>query len=119
MAGRSDSSFSSAPSWIVKRASSRAMVMGATLAWGTDISGASPVGCDVVLWAWLIRHGESESNAGTPSAEPGASPLTARGREQAAGLAATLPEPPTLIVASPYRRAAQTAEPTAARFPDV
>jgi 2,3-bisphosphoglycerate-dependent phosphoglycerate mutase len=72
-----------------------------------------------VLRAWLIRHGESESNAGTPSAEPGASPLTARGREQAAGLAVTLPETPALIVTSPYRRAVQTAEPTIARFPDV
>ena len=72
-----------------------------------------------MLRAWLIRHGESESNAGTPSAEPGASPLTARGREQAARLAATLPEPPALIVTSPYRRAAQTAEPTIARFPEV
>ena len=90
-----------------------------TLVRGTDSSGASPVGCAVVLLAWLIRHGESESNAGTPSAQPGASPLTARGWEQAEGLAATLPEVPALIVTSPYRRAAQTAEPTVARFPDV
>ena len=72
-----------------------------------------------MLRAWLIRHGESESNAGTPSADPGASPLTVRGREQAAHVAAALPEQPALIVTSPYLRAAQTAEPTAARFPDV
>jgi broad specificity phosphatase PhoE len=67
----------------------------------------------------LIRHGESESNAGTPSADPGASPLTTRGREQADRVAAVLPEQPALIVTSPYLRAAQTAEPTAARFPDA
>lgn len=72
-----------------------------------------------MLRAWLIRHGQSESNAGTPSAEPGASPLTARGVEQAVGIAATLPETPALIVSSPYRRAAQTAKPTIARFPEV
>jgi 2,3-bisphosphoglycerate-dependent phosphoglycerate mutase len=72
-----------------------------------------------VLRAWLIRHGESESNAGAPSADPGASVLTARGEEQAARLAAALPEAPALIVASPYRRAAQTAASASARFPDV
>ncbi|HYQ65121.1 histidine phosphatase family protein [Actinophytocola sp.] len=72
-----------------------------------------------MLRAWLIRHGESESNAGTPSTVPGASPLTARGREQAERVAAALPEQPALIVTSPYLRAVQTAEPTVARFPDV
>lgn len=91
--------------------------MGGTLTRATDNFGT--VGFAVVLRAWLIRHGESESNAGTPSAEPGVSPLTARGWEHAKALAAALPEAPALIVTSPYRRAAQTAEPTIARFPDV
>lgn len=68
---------------------------------------------------WLVRHGESESNAGAPSADPGAPVLTARGRVQADRLAAALPEAPALIVASPYLRAAQTAAPTIARFPRV
>lgn len=72
-----------------------------------------------MLRVWLVRHGQSESNAGAPSADPGAPPLTARGHEQADRLAAALPEAPALIVASPYRRAAQTAEPTSARFPHV
>lgn len=72
-----------------------------------------------MLRVWLVRHGESESNAGAPSDDPGASVLTARGREQADRVAATLPERPALIVTSPYVRAAQTAEPTIARFPDV
>jgi probable phosphoglycerate mutase len=72
-----------------------------------------------VLRAWLIRHGQSESNAGAPSADPGASPLTDRGREQAVRVATAMPVPPTLVVASPFLRAAQTAEPTMARFPDA
>jgi probable phosphoglycerate mutase len=72
-----------------------------------------------VLRAWLVRHGESESNAGAPTADPGAAPLTARGHDQAAGVAAAMPDPPALIVTSPYLRAAQTAEPTIARFPDA
>lgn len=72
-----------------------------------------------MLRVWLIRHGESESNAGIPSADPGASPLTARGKAQADRVAAQMPERPALIVTSPYLRAAQTAEPTMARFPDV
>jgi broad specificity phosphatase PhoE len=67
----------------------------------------------------MVRHGESESNAGAPTADPGAAPLTARGHDQAAGVAAAMPDPPALIVTSPFLRAAQTAEPTIARFPDA
>ncbi|AGM09535.1 histidine phosphatase family protein [Amycolatopsis keratiniphila] len=66
---------------------------------------------------WLIRHGESESNAGLPGGEPGASALTELGRRQAAEIAKSLAEPPRLIVTSPFLRARQTAEPTIERFP--
>jgi broad specificity phosphatase PhoE len=69
--------------------------------------------------AWLIRHGESESNAGLPTQGPGASPLTPIGHEQADLVAQVFREPPVLIVASPFRRAIQTAEPTIRRFPEV
>jgi broad specificity phosphatase PhoE len=72
-----------------------------------------------VLRVWLVRHGQSESNAGIPSADPGESHLTALGRGQAERVATAIPEPPALIVVSPYRRAAQTAEPTIGRFPTV
>jgi 2,3-bisphosphoglycerate-dependent phosphoglycerate mutase len=72
-----------------------------------------------VLRIWLVRHGESESNTGVPSGEPGESPLTARGWEQAERVAAVLPEAPALIVTSPFRRAAQTAEPTIARYAEA
>ena len=68
---------------------------------------------------WLIRHGQSESNAGLPTNGPGASPLTERGRRQAARMAETFTEPPALIVSSPFLRARQTAEPTMERFPEV
>jgi 2,3-bisphosphoglycerate-dependent phosphoglycerate mutase len=68
---------------------------------------------------WLIRHGQSESNAGLPTNGPGASPLTALGREQAARMAAAFPEPPGLVVSSPFVRARQTAEATVERFPEV
>ncbi|XRQ09967.1 histidine phosphatase family protein, partial [Actinomadura welshii] len=68
---------------------------------------------------WLIRHGQSESNAGLPTDGPGASPLTARGRDQARRTAAAFTAPPALIVSSPFVRARETAAPTVERFPDV
>jgi len=71
------------------------------------------------LIAWLIRHGESEGNAGLPTRNAGDSALTTRGVEQARLVAAAFAASPSLIVVSPYRRAAQTAAPTVARFPAV
>jgi broad specificity phosphatase PhoE len=67
----------------------------------------------------LIRHGESESNAGLPSSVPGSSPLTELGRRQAERVAASFAGPPSLIVSSSYVRAQQTAAPTVSRFSDV
>ncbi len=66
---------------------------------------------------FLIRHGESESNAGLPSATADSALLTPRGRQQAELVARAIAEVPALIVTSPYRRARQTAEPTIGRFP--
>lgn len=68
---------------------------------------------------WLIRHGQSESNAGLPTNGPGAAPLTTRGREQAARIAEVFTAPPDLIVSSPFVRARQTAQATIERFPEV
>ncbi|WP_051468724.1 histidine phosphatase family protein [Actinomadura oligospora] len=68
---------------------------------------------------WLIRHGESESNAGLPTNGPGASPLTPLGRRQAERVAALFPSAPSLIVSSDFVRARETAAPTRARFPGV
>jgi 2,3-bisphosphoglycerate-dependent phosphoglycerate mutase len=70
-----------------------------------------------VTRVFLIRHGESESNTGLPSADPGAIPLTAAGHRQAEQIARVLADVPALIVTSPYLRARQTAEPMVSRFP--
>lgn len=70
-----------------------------------------------MIRVFLIRHGESESNAGLPSADPGATPLTAAGHRQAEQVARVLADVPALIVTSPYLRARQTAQPTVSRFP--
>ncbi|MBW8486153.1 histidine phosphatase family protein [Actinomadura parmotrematis] len=69
--------------------------------------------------AWLIRHGQSESNAGLPTNGPGAAPLTELGHAEARRVAARFDAPPALIAVSPFRRARETAAPTIARFPDV
>ncbi|MBG0819293.1 histidine phosphatase family protein [Planomonospora sp. ID91781] len=68
---------------------------------------------------WLVRHGQSESNAGLPTDGPGTAPLTALGREQAARTAEAFTAPPDLVVSSPFARARQTAGATVARFPGV
>src|SRR3569833_2399445 len=68
---------------------------------------------------WLIRHGQSEANAGLRSASAAGIPLTALGREQAAAVARGFEEPPEEIAYSTYVRAAQTAEPTRTRFPET
>ncbi len=70
-----------------------------------------------VIRVFLIRHGESESNAGLPCADPGSIPLTAGGHRQARQVARVLPGLPALIVTSPYLRARQTAQPAISRFP--
>ena len=66
---------------------------------------------------WLIRHGQSESNAGLPSTDWRAIPLTGLGQRQAEHVAGVFAEPPRLIVASPYLRARLTAQPTIERYP--
>jgi 2,3-bisphosphoglycerate-dependent phosphoglycerate mutase len=70
-----------------------------------------------VVRVFLIRHGESESNAGLSSADPGSIPLTPTGHLQAGQIARVLADVPALIVTSPYLRARQTAQPTITRFP--
>lgn len=68
---------------------------------------------------WLIRHGESTSNAGGACESPQAIPLSEKGRQQARDLAECFPYKPELIVYSPYLRTRETAEPLMQRFPDV
>jgi 2,3-bisphosphoglycerate-dependent phosphoglycerate mutase len=68
---------------------------------------------------WLIRHGESTSNAGEATKDASSIPLTDRGWQQARETACKFAIAPDLIVVSPYLRARQTAAPTAELFPDV
>src|SRR4051794_23129291 len=68
---------------------------------------------------WLIRHGESESNAGLPTSDTAKIVLTPRGHAQAECMAAASPPPPVAIITSPYLRAVQSAQPTIRRFPQA
>jgi broad specificity phosphatase PhoE len=67
----------------------------------------------------LVRHGESESNAGFVTEDAGSALLTPLGERQAEAVAARLTVAPALIVVSPYQRARLTAAPTLAQFPGV
>jgi 2,3-bisphosphoglycerate-dependent phosphoglycerate mutase len=68
---------------------------------------------------FLIRHGESESNAGGRTQAPHSTDITERGRAQAHRLAKTWKDEPHLIVTSPFIRTKHTAAPLIERFPDV
>lgn len=67
----------------------------------------------------LIRHGESESNAGAVSDDASSASLTPLGVRQAQAIAEWLDTPPARFIVSPYRRAEQTAAPSLARHPHV
>ncbi len=66
---------------------------------------------------WLIRHGQSASNAGLPTNGYGEVPLTALGRRQAQEVADRVDRQPDLVVASAFLRAIDTAQPILARWP--
>jgi broad specificity phosphatase PhoE len=68
---------------------------------------------------WLIRHGQSEMNAGALADTPASSPLTELGRQQIEAVVAHIPQRPDLIVSSSYTRAAESADMLCQRFPDV
>ncbi|HYD17435.1 MAG TPA: histidine phosphatase family protein [Patescibacteria group bacterium] len=68
---------------------------------------------------YLIRHGESASNAGEKTTDAGSTTLTERGWQAARANAATFPHKPDRVITSRYIRTAQTAEPFLARFQGV
>src|SRR5947207_12823321 len=74
--------------------------------------------CDDMHKFFLIRHGESQSNAGLATADPKNVALTSGGNEQAAQIAAFLKEYTSLnlIITSAYLRANQTAASTKDAF---
>ncbi|MCA9265215.1 MAG: histidine phosphatase family protein [Planctomycetales bacterium] len=65
---------------------------------------------------WLVRHGESESNAGLATRDAVTIPLTTTGHDQAALVAGHFQSAPRKIVVSHYTRAQQTAAPLIERF---
>ena len=66
---------------------------------------------------WLIRHGQSTSNADLPATEYGEVPLTALGHRQAREVADRVQRQPDLLIASSFLRTRATAEPIRARWP--
>ncbi len=66
---------------------------------------------------WIVRHGESTANAGGITSDHKTIPLSAHGQTQAQDLSLSYPEPPTLIITSPFDRTRQTAEPTIKKYP--
>ncbi len=68
---------------------------------------------------WLIRHGESISNANLPTTHPAASELTEKGHREAEYVVQAFTRKPDLVVVSPYIRARQTAVPTINHFDPV
>src|SRR5258708_17602897 len=68
---------------------------------------------------WLIRHAQSESNAGLLTRNVSQIRLTALGEIQAQHVVHLFEETPSLIVTSPYLRTQQTAQPTQERFSQV
>lgn len=67
-----------------------------------------------MITVFLVRHGESQANAGVATPDPVKVKLTSLGEKQAKQVAAFFQEsvPLNLIVHSPYLRTKQTAEPT-------
>lgn len=68
---------------------------------------------------WLVRHGQSASNAGELTTNEHSTPLTPLGEEQSARFADWFTAVPDLIVISPYWRTQQTSRYLQQRFPNV
>lgn len=66
---------------------------------------------------WLVRHGQSTSNAGLPATGYDDVPLTALGHQQAREVANMVQDQPDMLIVSPFLRAHATAEPIRARWP--
>jgi broad specificity phosphatase PhoE len=60
---------------------------------------------------WLIRHGQSQANAGVATQHPKTIELTDLGREQAQRVAESIAFTPQRIIVSPYTRTLDTARP--------
>ncbi|MGE0653784.1 MAG: histidine phosphatase family protein [Alphaproteobacteria bacterium] len=66
---------------------------------------------------WLVRHGQSASNAGLPAVGHAETPLTALGQAQAREVARRVERQPDLLIVSPFLRTQETAAPIRERWP--
>jgi broad specificity phosphatase PhoE len=66
---------------------------------------------------WLVRHGQSASNAGLPAVGHGEVPLTALGQDQAREVARRVDRQPDRLIVSPFLRTQETAAPIRERWP--
>lgn len=60
---------------------------------------------------WLIRHGQSQANAGVATEHPTSIALTDLGHEQARTIVGEVPGTPDQIIVSPFIRTLHTAQP--------
>lgn len=68
---------------------------------------------------WIIRHAESQSNAGFPTIGPHENGLSELGYRQSKCIPTAFKQSPDLIVTSPYLRTQLTAQPLIEQFPHV
>jgi broad specificity phosphatase PhoE len=68
---------------------------------------------------WLIRHGESQSNAGEKTTTPEHIGLTTLGELQSQQIANTIIHQPDLVVYTPYVRTQQSSKPIIEKYPGV
>lgn len=80
----------------------------------SDTTSRTPNPDTIIL---LIRHGESEANAGLPTPSPAAIRITGKGRAQAHDLAERIDFQPDLVIVSPYTRTRETAAPLLTKYP--
>ncbi|MDB9510723.1 histidine phosphatase family protein [Kamptonema animale CS-326] len=66
---------------------------------------------------WIIRHGQSQSNAGVATIGPHENALTELGYRQSQCIPTAIKQSPDLIVTSPYLRTQLTAKPLIEKFP--
>ncbi len=69
------------------------------------------------LTTWLVRHGQSASNAGLPANGNAEVPLTELGVAQSKALAARIDRQPDLLIVSPFARARATGDEILRRWP--
>ncbi len=78
---------------------------------GSPAGGLSVSGKRAPSSVWLIRHGQSQANAGVATEHPASIALTDLGHEQARTIAGQVQGIPDQIVVSPFIRTLHTAQP--------